>query len=246
MFFHLLTIATATGFAAASISANCTVALLSISDNAAASACLSPSSLVGVAAGGNSAISSVDQWLNTICPAAPCSNSTLEEVVDTIAGGCQNELAAANVTASTSELVTLVQEAYLPVRQVACLKDGNTNCVTETLTNLQSYNNQSISLSSIISAVSEFNNLPTSVACTSCIKASYNIVAEEQPSQASKVQQALEDKCGTSFTNGSTPSGITESASTATAGSKSNSATQPALGGILVVIAAFSSAFLLF
>jgi hypothetical protein len=245
MFFQLLAIATATGFAAASISENCTAAFLSISSNSAASACLSPTSLAGVVAGGNSAINSVDQWLDTICPAAPCSNSTLENVVNTIAGGCQSELAAANVTASTSELVTLVQEAYPTVRQVACLKDGNTNCVTETLTNLQSSTNQSISLTSIISAVSEFNNLPTSVACTSCIQASYNIVAEQQPSQASKVQQALQDKCGTSFTNGSTPSGVTESASTATAGTKSNSATQPTFGGILVAITAFSSAFLL-
>ncbi|KIL68836.1 hypothetical protein M378DRAFT_157970 [Amanita muscaria Koide BX008] len=237
MFFQLLLLVAGARYAAAqiSISANCTAAILSVNSNAAAASCLSLGSLAGLATGG-SPIDTIDQWLNTICPAAACSNSTLAFVVNTIVPGCPSELAAAGITDSASGLVPVVQAAYPTLREVACLKNGSTNCVTQTLTALQSSTNQTISISSITDAISNFSSLPVNVACTGCIKASYNIIAQNDPSEASNLQQPLQQKCGTSFTDGSTPSGIVESASTATSSSGSSNSAIPSTGGSLLSV----------
>ncbi|KAF8345952.1 hypothetical protein F5887DRAFT_849951, partial [Amanita rubescens] len=206
-----------------SISTNCSAALLVVSNDSGASACLSPSSLAGLITGG-STVSVIDQWLGKICPAAPCSNATLSTVVNTIVGGCSNELATYGITTSASDLVPIVQQYYPTVRQIACLKDGNTNCITETLNNIQTATGQNITLSNFISVLSLAGNLPSNVTCTACEKAAYNIVAQQQPTLASSAQSALQSKCGADFTNGTQPSGIIESASTASAGTSSSSA----------------------
>ncbi|KAF8622728.1 hypothetical protein AX15_006819 [Amanita polypyramis BW_CC] len=226
MLVHAVVLAMAAGYTAAqiSISANCSAALLVVNNDPGASACLSPSTLVGLATGSGSTVSVIDQWLGKICPVAACSNSTLASVVNTVAGGCSNELAAAGITAPASILVSIVQQGYPTVRQVACLKDGNTNCVTETLNNIQSSTGQTITISNIVSVVSQFNNLPTNVTCTNCVKAGYSTVKQQQPAWASGLQQPLQAKCGTSFTDGAQPSGIVESASTASPATSSKSA----------------------
>jgi hypothetical protein len=216
----------AAGLAAAqtpSISTNCSSALLVVSSDSGASACLSPSSLTGLITGG-STVNIIDQWLDKICPAAPCSNATLATVVNTIVGGCSTELATYGITTSAAELVPMVQQYYPTVRQIACLKDGNTNCVTETLDNLQAATGQNITLSNFISVLSLAGDLPSNVTCTACTQTAYDIIAQQQPALVSTVQPALQSKCGTDFTNGTRPSGIVESASTASPGTTSNSA----------------------
>jgi len=216
----------ATGLAAAqtpSISTNCSAALLVVNNDSGASACLSPSSLAGLITGG-STVSTIDQWLGKICPAAPCSNATLATVVNTIVGGCSNELATYGITDSASDLIPIVQKYYPTVRQIACLKDGNTNCITETLDNLQTATGQNITLSNFISVLSLDGSLPSNVTCTACAQAAYDILAQQQPSLASSVQSTFQSKCGADFTNGTHPTGVVESASTASAGTSSNSA----------------------
>jgi len=130
-----------------------------------------------------------------------------------------------NITASPSVLVTIVQQYYPTIRQIACLKDGNTNCLTETLGNLQTTTGQIITLPAFIDSVlCVTDDFPTSVTCTACIQASYDILAQQQPGLASVAQPALQSKCGSFFTDGSQPTNIVESASTATSSSSTASA----------------------
>ncbi|KAF8633282.1 hypothetical protein AX17_004457 [Amanita inopinata Kibby_2008] len=125
MLSNLLILAAATGYVSAqlSVSANCSAALLTVNNDPGASACLSPLSLAGLATGSSNTVDVIDQWLDKICPAAPCSNSTLANVVNTIAGGCAKELSAAGITLPAATLVSIVQQAYPTVRQIACLKE---------------------------------------------------------------------------------------------------------------------------
>jgi len=228
----------AAGLAAAqtpSLSTNCSAALLVVSNDSGASACLSFSSLTGLITGG-STVSTIDQWLDKICPAAPCSNATLSTVVNTLVGGCSSELATYGITASASELVPIVQQYYPTVRQIACLKDGNTNCITETLDNIQTETGQNITLSNFISVLSLAGNFPSNVTCTACTQAAYDILAQQQPSLASSAQSALQSECGADFTNGTRPTGIVESASTASAGTSSNSAARMELSSSMHIL----------
>ncbi|KAF8739267.1 hypothetical protein AX14_010243 [Amanita brunnescens Koide BX004] len=235
------------------ISANCSAALLVVTNDSGASACLSPTSLAGLITGGSgSEVNVIDQWLDKVCPAAPCSNATLATVVNTIVGGCSNELSTLGITTSASELVPIVQQFYPTVRQVACLKDGSTNCITEALDNIQTATGQNITLSNFLSVLDLSGNLPSNVTCTACEQASYNIIAQQQPSVASGIQSALQSKCGSSFTDGTQPSGIVEAASTASAGTSSNSAAHMDLSSSIPVfvslglssLVAFGSAIL--
>ncbi|PFH50896.1 hypothetical protein AMATHDRAFT_75286 [Amanita thiersii Skay4041] len=206
-----------------SLTPNCTAAFFAVSADADVAACLSPTTLTGIVAGGSSAISTIDKWLGQICPAAPCSNSTIEKVVTTLGNGCSSDLKNAGLDLPPATLVPLVQQFYPTVRQVACLKDGNTFCVTQTLNNIQSTSNSPLSINTVVSAVTQFDKLPNNVTCTNCIKASYNIIAQAVPELVSDLQQPLQDKCGASFVDHNTPSGITQTASNSSSASTSSS-----------------------
>ncbi|KAK2463177.1 hypothetical protein APHAL10511_004832 [Amanita phalloides] len=219
MLTHTFLLAVAAGYAAAQISGistNCSSAFLVVSNDPSVSTCLSPITLAGLVTGGSgSAVNVIDQWVDKICPAAPCSNATLATVVNTIVAGCSSEIASLGITTSASQLVPIVQQGYPAVRQIVCLKDGSNNCITETLGNIQSATGQNITISSFLSVFTQAGNLPSNVTCTNCQKASYNIIAKQEPTIASSLQQTLQNKCGASFTDGTQPSGIAESASTA-------------------------------
>lgn len=88
--------------------------------------------MVGLITGGSgSAVGTIDQWLGKICPAAPCSNATLTTVVNTLVGGCSTELSNLGITTPASELLSVVEQYYPTVRQVACLKEYVTFNLTQ-------------------------------------------------------------------------------------------------------------------
>ncbi|KAJ3869820.1 hypothetical protein EV359DRAFT_69710 [Lentinula novae-zelandiae] len=210
------------------LSSECTSALAQIALNSS-SACLSPSSLIPIltSSSNTSIVDSVDSWLTNVCGVAPCTNDTLSAIVTNVTAGCGTELSALGFSSTdTATLISTVQEFYPTVRQVVCLKDGNTNCVTETLTNLQDAVGSNLTLTNIAGLVASGNDtsIPSTVTCSNCTKAAYNTVNTAFPGLLDSENSTLQDQCGSSFTDGSTPSGIVESASDSSTSSGSNSA----------------------
>jgi hypothetical protein len=121
----------------------------------------------------------------------------------------------------TPTIISLVEQYYPTVRQVICLKDGSTNCITQTLTNIEAVVGP-LTITNIISlAANPPSTLPTNITCSNCIKAAYNIIAKNIPSIVTDAAPALQSQCGASFTDGTTPSGISESATNAVLASTS-------------------------
>ncbi|KAG6861236.1 hypothetical protein C0995_002358 [Termitomyces sp. Mi166 len=214
-----------------------TLTLSAIVSLAAAQVSISmPSPLVAILANPSASIvDPVNSWLAGLCAAPACSNTTLAAVVGNATSGCSAEFASFGISSSNVPAITaLVQQYYPTVRKAACLKDGNTNCVTQTLTNAQSVLG-TLSVNNIATIVSsgEDINLPTNVTCTNCVKAIYNTVNTGAPGILNP--EGLQDTCGSSFIDGTTPAGISESASdatqsTTTSTTEGNGATQLSFG----------------
>jgi len=218
---------------AQSISTQCSTALTSIVANSDAAACLSTPSLIPVlSSSSGSLIGPIDNWLSKLCAAPACSNATLAAIVQNVTTGCATDLSSLGFTSDQpTQITSLVEQYYPTLRQVVCLKDGNTNCITQTLTNIQNVLGP-LNMSSVASYTTGtgLSNFTANITCTDCIKAIYNEVNKTIPSSFTVAAPALQSQCGASFIDGATPSGIVESATTATAvPSTSNSA---ALGGV--------------
>ncbi|KAF8200958.1 hypothetical protein BJ912DRAFT_947698 [Pholiota molesta] len=217
---------------AQSLSTACTNTLAVIAQNPDAASCLSPGSLVSLATGGANAsvIPTINSWLTSVCGASACSNDTLAAVVQNVTSGCSTELSGLGLTSSVASSITpLVQQYYPTVRKVACLKDGSTNCITQTLTNVQNIVGN-LTISNIMQIIANPpSTIPTNVSCTDCIKAAYNVVNQDVPSLISGAAPSLQSQCGASFTDGTTPSNIVESLSTTSGSTKPTSA---ALGSL--------------
>ncbi|KAJ6587045.1 hypothetical protein DFH09DRAFT_977461 [Mycena vulgaris] len=230
----------ASSVSAVSISTNCQNALTQVATNPDASACLSFGSLLSVVIQSNaSIITPVDSWLKSLCSAAPCSNATLAAAVTNVTTGCSTELSSAG-SVSASSLTTMVEQYYPTARKIICLTDSGTNCITQTLTNIQAILG-TLSLNNIGDVVANAfttTSIPTNVTCSNCVKQAYNVLNADFPSTASSAASALQSECGSSFTDGKTPTGIVESATTSSAGANSGSATVIMTRGTLVGLSA--------
>jgi len=241
---------------AQSVSSTCKSALLSIMASPDAQ-CLNPSALLSLAtsSSNSSLIGPMTNWLQGVCSQAPCTNDSLSAVVTNVTSGCSSDLATIGLTESNpSELITLVEQFYPAVRQVACLKDNSANqlCIPELLTDIQA-SAGTISLTTIIRIVSDFvsgsSSLPQNVTCSNCVKQGLNIVQTDLPGLIpSSVSSDLSSTCGSAFTNGATPTDISESASTGgTSASKSGATSLFSVSSFVAVVVstliAMSSAF---
>jgi len=234
MMFRAAIVASLAVYAAAqSLSNNCTATLTGIAANPDAAQCLSPGSLISIIASSknSSIIPPINNWLNSLCGAPACSNDTIAAVVKNVTDGCSTELSGFGFTPSlTPSITSIVQQYYPTVRKVVCLKDGDTNCITQTLTNIQDIVG-TLSLANVAQLVANPpTTLPANVTCTNCIKAAYSIISTDAPSLVADVAPALQSQCGASFTDGTTPTGIVQSANTAAASSSTASAA--ALGSV--------------
>ncbi|TFK73967.1 hypothetical protein BDN72DRAFT_875452 [Pluteus cervinus] len=210
---------------AVSFSSGCTSTLTSVVADPN-SACLDPGDLVPLFLGSNSSIvQPLDTWIKTLCTLPACSNDTLASIVKTVASGCSAELTALGFQSSdTDEVVTAVQQYYPAVRQIACLKDGNTVCLTETLTAIQDVNGP-LTFQEVVPIIEGdvSANLPTNITCSNCQKAAYNIIKAQLPIADDQVTDAaVQKECGASFTDGQTPAGIVESANASADAPKKN------------------------
>lgn len=193
--------------------------------------CLNPSALLSLVTGSSnsSIISPINNWLQGLCPQAPCSNGSLAQVVTNLTSGCSAELSNSGIaTTSSSQLTTIVQQAYPAVRQVICLRNTTANdlCVTELLTDIQSAVGTNITSGNLIQVFTNLlvgSKIPPSIACSDCVKESYNIINQDFPALLNgSTSSAISSTCGTAFINGATPTDISESASTASAGSNAS------------------------
>ncbi|KAJ2916754.1 hypothetical protein MD484_g3672, partial [Candolleomyces efflorescens] len=220
-------VALAAYVSAQSLSSTCTSALSSIVLNTEAASCLNPVALVSIATGNTSQsiIPTIDNWLTGVCGAPACSNATLAAVVANITTGCSAELSVTG-TDDAGAITTLVQQYYPTVRKAFCLKDGSTNCITQTLQNIEGVVG-TLSLTNIVQlAVNPPTTLLaqnlTNITCTNCVKEIYNVLVEDIPASSSSLKSTFDEQCGATFTDGSTPSGITQSASQTTGSQTTN------------------------
>jgi len=224
--FRSLTLAALVAYASAqSISDSCTTALAGIAANPDAAACLSPGSLVSLFTldQNSTVIPPINNWLTSVCAAPACSNATIDAVVKNVTSGCSSDLSPLGFNSdSAASITSLIQQYYPTARKVLCLKDGDTNCITKTLTNIQNMIG-TLSLSSLTSGAIGFkDDLPANLTCTNCVKAAYNVIKTDVPAVVSDADSSLQEQCGASFTDGQTPSGITQSASNLNAGNAGN------------------------
>jgi hypothetical protein len=123
----------------------------------------------------------------------------------------------------TPSITSVIQQYYPTVRKVVCLKDGDTNCITQTLTNIQDTVG-TLTLANVAQLVVSPPTLPANITCTNCIKAAYSVIHTDAPTLVADVAPALQSQCGADFTDGTTPTGIVQSANTAAASANANAA----------------------
>ncbi|KAI6135696.1 hypothetical protein EDD17DRAFT_1748597 [Pisolithus thermaeus] len=247
------------GFAAAqSISSQCSSTLVSVAGSPDSS-CLNPNGIVQIVltSSNSSVIPAVNSWLTGLCALGPCSNSSLEAVFTNLTSGCSSELASLGLTTNGStNLTTYLVEAYPTLRQIGCLNDTSANelCVTEELTGVQNVTG-TLTINNFITVagqlISDSSSIPQSVTCSNCSKAAYTIADNNFPALVSNTTSTLQNTCGSSFTDGQTPSGIVETASnssssgsSSTGGAVSLSVNSLSMGVTMLVVV--SSIFAIF
>jgi hypothetical protein len=215
-----------------SLSANCQTAVKNIAANKDASACLQPAPLIAAVAStdaNSSIVEPVNSWLTSLCSASPCSNSTLEFIVNTATDGCATELSLIGYDSSQkSQITDLVKQIYPTARKVVCLKEGNDNCITKTLKGVEA-SVGTLSANNLAKLVGSANlgigkDIPKDVQCSNCIKAAYNAINTDFPGVLSSSKDELSQQCGASFVDGQAPSGITQSAASTSSSGGNNGA----------------------
>ncbi|KAJ3896817.1 hypothetical protein GG344DRAFT_71776 [Lentinula edodes] len=220
-------------------------------------ACLNPSAILSFVVGSNSGSipSTVNTWLTGICSSGSCTNQSISNVVTNLTSGCSSELSSLGITTSSiqSEAISIAQEVYPTVREIACLKDDTSNqlCALETLNNLQSVVGQlNVTDLSVLNLFADaetlFANGVQNVACTDCMKESFSIAKANFPSLVSQAEPDAQALCGASFLgfvgypDGNLPSTVSQSANDAVFSSTSSSSNSNA--GSRVSYAAFAPA----
>ncbi|KAF8595312.1 hypothetical protein BDV93DRAFT_611476 [Ceratobasidium sp. AG-I] len=245
----LVIVAAATAVSAATpdlsgLSASCQTTVQSVLAGPA-STCLGVSGLMGIATitANQSIVAPVNDWLTSTCAQPACTNATIDSLFSNITSGCSSDLTAAEVTNGTlTDIKEYIDQWYPVAREVACLKDSNNSnafCITTTLKALENYISQPLSLDAFGLALAfAGTDVPKNLTCTSCVQAAYALIRPRlNDANRGTWDTFLGGQCGASYTNGTTPAGIIQSASTAPAGSSS-----PANGAMSLKTGVFGSA----
>ncbi|KAF8595313.1 hypothetical protein BDV93DRAFT_528783 [Ceratobasidium sp. AG-I] len=213
-----------------------------------AGTCLGVGGLLNIAMtpANESIVAPIDNWLTTTCAQPACTNATIDALISNVTTGCASDLSTAGVTNdSIAETKKYIENWYPVAREVVCLKDSNNSgafCITSTLKAIESYINGSISANSISDAIYNFGasgvEVPKNLICTSCVQAAYALIRPHlDDANRGTWDTYLGGQCGASYTNGTTPAGIIQSANTAPAGS-----TTSASGAMSLKTGVFGSA----
>ncbi|KAF8736393.1 hypothetical protein RHS02_06315, partial [Rhizoctonia solani] len=226
-----------------SLSSSCQATAASVLTGPGAE-CLGISGLINIALtnSNDSLVSPINNWLTTTCAQPACTNGTIDTLISNITTGCSSDLNSAGVTTGTwQDISEYVKEWYSVGRQVACLKNGDSLCVTSTLQSIENWVGQPLSKNTIEAVlprlVSTTTEVPANVTCTDCTKAAYALIRPHlNDANRGTWDNTVAGQCGSSYTDGTTPSGIVESA---------NSATQGSSNGALSSVGSWSAATLL-
>ncbi|KAF8072044.1 hypothetical protein FPV67DRAFT_915738 [Lyophyllum atratum] len=216
MMFRSITIAALVGFVSAnSYSIGCMNTLIDIGQNAEIGACLKPALLlpilVGVGNGPESVIGYMDTWLASMCGSPACSDNALNAVVTNITKGCSVEFGLGPV----QETLEFVKTNYRTARRVACLKDGQVNCVTGTLRNVEALTGtMNLNEKNIVAIVKATKaGLPSKLLCTNCMKGAYVMISTNvRDAFTASDTKFITDTCGPAFVDGGMPPGLIDSA----------------------------------
>ncbi|KAL5524001.1 hypothetical protein ACEPAG_8174 [Sanghuangporus baumii] len=260
----LLVLGAGLAHAQINLSSQCQSTLLTAASSSEAS-CLNVVGLASILTtpANSSLVQPINSWLSGACAQTPCSNQSLSDIVANITNGCSSDLSSLGLSGDSTNIASIVQQAYPTVRDVLCLKQSSndTLCVTSQLTQLEAAEGTTLSISNIFTTWSSIlggglSSVPSYITCGDCAKEQYNVIVTAQPAIASNttVTGPLESQCGSGFLDGSNSSDVVEgtgsAAPTGTGGvNAASSATSlfsvGALTGIAFSsLAAISSAFL--
>ncbi|THH26917.1 hypothetical protein EUX98_g7270 [Antrodiella citrinella] len=231
--FKIAVVAAGLGLASAQLSglsSSCQSTLTSIVISPS-STCLNAQALLGVVttAANSSLVGPINNWLTGMCAQPACSNDTLTTIVHNVTSGCSSDLQSIGAGAlNITDAVSIVLSAYPDIREIGCLTDANDNnslCVTETLTNVQNATGTTLSGSDLVSVLvsilsGQTSKIPPSALCTDCNKAAFNIINSDFPDLSNgsvNVDGNISSVCGADFINGTSPTGISQSAHSGTA-----------------------------
>ncbi|KAG6828509.1 hypothetical protein H0H87_001755, partial [Tephrocybe sp. NHM501043] len=204
-------------------SIGCLNSLMLIGQNAEASTCLKPAQLlpvlVGAGNGPDSVIRYLDTWLGSMCGAPACSDVTLYGVLNNLTRDCSAEFGLGGTAAQMQQTITALKTGYKTARNVACLKDTNSdgvNCLTGTLRNIESLtgplNMNDTNIASIASYIKK--GFPKTVICTDCMKGAFSLISQALPGSFSGSDKAyVTDLCGASFAGETQSSHVSQSSS---------------------------------
>lgn len=205
--------------------------LMNIATNPEIAGCLAPDLLIPILVGaGNSAdsvVSPMDAWVTSLCASPACSTTVLTSLVNNVTAGCSEEYALPDVQIT----LNFVEKNYPTFRDVMCLKQGSTNCVTQTLTNLQnSIGTMDFSDANIAAITTDIRKgFPSSVLCTDCMHGTYTLINQYAPGTISAANKTYATTtCGASFVDGGIPPGLIQSAYNASATAAAPTSTTPA------------------
>lgn len=203
------------------LSSACQSTLLTISNNPEANSCLNVPGLAAIITlqPNSSAIPALNTWLEGVCAADPCSNSTINAIVSNVTSGCQPDIANTGVSQGVLQsILQQVPQFYPTVRSIACLKtaSNDTLCATSTLLDVQQFEGVPITIDSAMNVISQLVNagrdsqLPASLTCTGCTQAAFETFQADQAMLAANpnVQSAISSQCGSGFLSGSNPSDV--------------------------------------
>ncbi|KAG8689447.1 hypothetical protein FRC11_002532 [Ceratobasidium sp. 423] len=208
-----------------SLSASCQAAGAAVLTGPAAE-CLGVAGLVNVAmtSSNQSLVTPINSWLTTTCAQPACTNATIDTAISNITTGCQSDLNSAGLTSGTLQDITDYIKEWYPVgRQVACLKQNNAFCVTTTLQAIENWVGQPLSKNTIQTVVPKLvstgTEVPTNLTCTDCTKAAYALIRPHlNDANRGTWDNYVSGQCGSSYTDGTTPSGVVQSANSAIQG----------------------------
>jgi len=221
------------------LSNSCQTALLGISQNQEASSCLNLPGLVAIVTlqPNSSAVPPINTWLEQLCAAQPCSNATLISVATNITSGCQSDLS--NQGVSQSAIQTIIQDLpqlYPVIRDVGCLKttSNNTLCLSSTLLDFQQFTGQPLTINDATGTFSQVlgqgngTQLPSSLICTGCIQAAYDVLQANAGMFSSNpaLQSSITSQCGSNFLTSPQPTDVVEGT-----GSAAPTGTLPGISG---------------
>lgn len=211
------------------LSPSCNTAVSALAQNAAVENCTNVNGLLNilVAPANTSLIQPINSFLTGFCAASDCSATTITGVVNNITTACAQDLAQLGVTGVNGQQVgSIVAQFFDLAKDVACLADSSANqfCLTEVLTNVQTFLGQPLSIATLESTLPSLVGqaiqtggssiqIPANITCTPCVQAAYVLLKDALPGQVNGTEEkaAIVAQCGAPFEAADAlPSGIVE------------------------------------